>query len=1487
MCPVETEQTLADKSKLSQLLDYIAFQEADGVKTPYQVPENSYMVHKFQDLDGLSILSDGQDWFRIKRLDAPEDGPELPEFLKYYLQKNDDGEYEYITTGLQQLINFKQIRSNKVYGNSDVRPLLKACEILKHCRDFLSSWQQWFKNSSKSLKSVKLYDQLFYWYNTVNSGLSADNTEVVAGFGFVQCMLPSGKLYRYPLVTIPVEFRIDAHGVITVGPKDVLARLELDAFLQEEGIAATGKIKGFLKDVLHDERFLDIFDGEVISDVIKQFVAKIDSRAAFSNDLELTNKSDQILVNNAAILFARPHISSVIRDDVEALKINLNKPETIIPEQPLSLVTPLSESRKKNINIAFRGRGGVEGRGDEVRELYFPLPYNTEQVTVVRNLEQNSGVVVQGPPGTGKTHTIANIVCHYLAMGKRVLVTAQQAHVLNTVHEKIPEKLRPLVISRIGDSQQSKRQLETNIDYILQNLSQINEGDLREEVADTLKSIDEKHKQMNSLDLHLAKISSKHAMEISIGERKWTALELTVFALKNKSRFAWFDLEKNPMNENFGLDIPDDQTYKQVKKKRRELGATLRDHGVYNFFDLDSLPSPSDVTKITAKMLEKTKLDSSGGEEFSAVDMTHDEVRSYVEEMTRHQQKLSTHLSENSWAAAYFDLMMNHKVDYELLADLLKEEVSELLEYRIELLKQPIEIPFEISPNSKEMEALIRAAETGVVVPWYHFNGKLSQKFSEVTISSHPVSSQSEWAVVLKFIQFKGKYNAVVSRWNAVASEFKLFELETASNNGDFISLLRNLSQKVEQIGHLSEFVKITEKKNLLVFPKLHKSHAATAQWVNVDAFEKIIVGYIKKNDDLDLKENLQALHHKINELAELQFSENLKPVYKKDAVLRCLSKIVEGEQVEKHALEYANLIRHLETYTQGKESYEYIFSFADKLEYMGASQLALDIRTIPCTDMLEDDSAPDELLDGLYWARIYSYLSKINDAENLETLYAKRTQVEQDLANLYQGLASQKTWLSLKENATDKALVCLNRYKIAVQKIGKGTGKNAPRYRKDAQEALLEASQAIPCWIMSHFQVSETMPPVLGMFDLAIVDESSQSSIEALPVLMRAKKILVVGDNKQVSPSNAGLSSEKIHLLRDKYLYGQPHKDYLTPDFSLYDMASSIYDSSVMLLEHFRCHPSIISYSNMNYYDNKIQPMRISKSSERLTPPLEPIFVPNGQRETKSNKHINREEAKAIVAEISAIIRDIRVNPESKFKNKTIGAISLLGQAQAEFIQSQALDAFGAEMLTLLKFACGEASSFQGAERDIIFLSMVADPDNTYPLSGIAYEQRLNVAASRAREKMYLVHSVKAEDLSPKDLRKNLLSHFYVDHELGSKEHIAGKFTHTDFEMEIYSTLAEMGYQVKLKQRVGSHVIDLVVESDSDNRLAIECDGDGITQNWDKDMLKQRDLERSGWVFWRCFWSTWEFNKKAMLKSLVDKLGKLNIHPKIPESVE
>src|SRR4030081_2170338 len=112
-------------------------------------------------------------------------------------------------------------------------------------------------------------------------------------------------------------------------------------------------------------------------------------------------------------------------------------------------------------------------------------------------------------------------------------------------------------------------------------------------------------------------------------------------------------------------------------------------------------------------------------------------------------------------------------------------------------------------------------------------------------------------------------------------------------------------------------------------------------------------------------------------------------------------------------------------------------------------------------------------------------------------------------------------------------------------------------------------------------------------------------------------------------------------------------------------------------------------------------------------------------------------------------------------FEGRNIGVISLIGNAQANRIYTRLITELGAEVIEKHRIMCGNASTFQGQERDIIFLSMVACPSTSRAQTARLMEQRFNVAMSRARDRMYLVRSVAASMLSAKDLKAAVIEHF------------------------------------------------------------------------------------------------------------------------------
>jgi superfamily I DNA and/or RNA helicase len=336
----------------------------------------------------------------------------------------------------------------------------------------------------------------------------------------------------------------------------------------------------------------------------------------------------------------------------------------------------------------------------------------------------------------------------------------------------------------------------------------------------------------------------------------------------------------------------------------------------------------------------------------------------------------------------------------------------------------------------------------------------------------------------------------------------------------------------------------------------------------------------------------------------------------------------------------------------------------------------------------------------------------------------------------------------------TERVQGALMRFVSSIAKIGKGTGKRAPRHRRDAYRAMQDCYGGVPCWIMPTWRVSESLPSDFGAFDLVIIDEASQSDITALPAIMRAKKLLVVGDDKQVSPTAAFLAEEKILQLKHNFLREQPFSELLLPGVSVYDLANAVFPGQrILLTEHFRCVEPIIRFS-MQFYNEQLIPLRIPKASEKLTPLLIDVYVKEGLRDER--KKVNELEAKAIIDEIKELVSD------PKYIGRSIGIVSLIGAQQARHIQDQLLIELGEDVYQDFQIACGDAATFQGKERDIMFLSMVVGKGQGAALTKREYEQRTNVALSRARDRMYLYRSIEETDLSNEsDLRLKIIRHF------------------------------------------------------------------------------------------------------------------------------
>ena len=177
----------------------------------------------------------------------------------------------------------------------------------------------------------------------------------------------------------------------------------------------------------------------------------------------------------------------------------------------------------------------------------------------------------------------------------------------------------------------------------------------------------------------------------------------------------------------------------------------------------------------------------------------------------------------------------------------------------------------------------------------------------------------------------------------------------------------------------------------------------------------------------------------------------------------------------------------------------------------------------------------------------------------------------------------------------------------------------------------------------------------------------------------------------------------------------------------------------------------------------------------------------------------------------------------------------------------------------------------------------MVECPQTLTSKTALPFQQRFNVALSRARDREYLFRSVTEEMLKPDDLKAKVLRHF--KNPMEGRTAPAGdlmSLCSPPFERDVLARLLKLGYRVQPQVKIGPYSIDLVVEGRDDRRLAVELDGDQYhgPERWAEDLSRQRVMERVGWRFWRCWGSSFRLDPDGCIDDLVRALDALGIEP-------
>lgn len=1330
-------------------------------------------------------------------------------------------------------------------------------------------WMPWAEEHQKWESVHKVYSTLFAIYQ--EQLRLGEEYELVLGIGLLTWKTPSNQRVRRHLVVANALLEFEARlGKFTVRPNPDVANLrpELDMLdIEEQPARAEEAAKNGLIEVADDPWNKDCVEG-----ILKALVHSINPHGEYHDRLEAKNPeyTAKPSVEYTPALILRKRSIKGLTEILNGIKKRIEDGEPIPPE-----FKDIAELQRSDRKVSTEPGAGSDLQTDV--EIYFPKPSNAEQLRIVEKIRSASGVLVQGPPGTGKSHTIANLICHLLATGQRTLITAKTPRALKVLERLLPEEMRPLCINLLGSGLEEKRSLEASVRAVLQKNEQWKDDHAQREIQKGKDHLHRLRQERSEIEKRLRAIreSETHSQTIANGAYRGTAAEIAQAVMKDEETYGWFN-DTVPINSQFPLS---DKELSGLLKGLRALAPTKRQE-----LDLswpESLPSVEQFEGLVEREREAIAQENN-----TLINVDHDvllgisrlpeELISSIQEgLTKlRDEVVRLKLLSHTWIPnALRDISLGNDAVWQEL-----HKVSEQILHNIDKIYRAPDENTVALPDDRDPKAVLMGAGAlkehmlnGGKLGWGPFRPKVVKPLvyiiKDVKLNDCPCKGLDQVSLLVDVLRVQTELERGWDFWvdrteratGPYSLQFREFESLTKALS-ETLSIQKMINQCKELLVQLGNFV--------------------MQAWNQESRLETII----------------QTCIHLLAKIRKANIENKIKQVEVPIAaliaktnthlVVNDLLDAIRSRDVDHFALCCTNverLCKEKQTVLWIDKTFKRLSETAPRL----ADNLKKDFAN-KCWD-----ERFNKMPEAWRWAQSRYWLQDYIRKEDAPSLNKRVRQVEDKIGKTIAHIAALRAWTFCFRRMEEDHRRHMEAWQQSMRKLGKGTGKHAPKHRRDAQKHLNQCREAVPAWVMPLHRVWDTVDPSPGMFDMIVVDEASQCGFEALPLFYLGKKILIVGDDKQISPDAVGVPRDAVHRLMGEYLYDFQFKDSFDVENSLFDHGKLRYGTRrVTLREHFRCMPEIIRYSNdLCYPDTPLIPLR-QYGAERLEP-IRRVYLPNGYREGSHSRVINRPEAEAISDKIVEFCKN------EKYANKTIGVVVLQGEAQARLIEEQLLGRLGAEEMEKRRLVCGNPYSFQGDERDIILLSMVAAPNERIgSLTMSADERRFNVAASRARDQMWLFHSATRDDLSASCLRRSLLEFFeksqfkpFPNINLEDLEKSANQTNRSIvqapdpfdswFEVDVALEIAKKGYYVIPQFEVAGKFIDLVIEG-GQARLAVECDGDQFhgAEQFENDMQRQRILERCDWVFFRIRAAAFYADKDNSLHALWTILEELGIQP-------
>jgi hypothetical protein len=1157
--------------------------------------------HEVEGLPGIildSLDDDGPVWLRVERL-QPIDPPAVDPDLGVWIDVSGDPDRSPIVCDSvmvtvdgaekDRLIEAKRARAvdlepainpdRRHYNIFNVRLRLADYPGLASRLDayVAGPWARWAQTEKLRRRTMAIHARLSGVLPVGDPTNRPD--EIMWGIG-VSRWRRDGNEIVLPILERSVAIEVGESGEIKIRPRMAGAIADLRGFQIGQGTGQAAAVESSRRILEAIER-----DGEVspfvpdsFESILRTACSQLDPKGiylgsdgdGFNRVKSAPETPEHLSMSDRWVIFERPRSKSFILRDIERFRDAIDRIATVDGEIPMLarvLAFGTSDEAPAGIRQALSGVIGrpidlepvAEHANAEFVDLFFPLPSNADQIDVVRRLQTSEGLVVRAAPGPAKANAIVNVVCHHLALGQRVLVVCRGGATLQELRDRFPSAIRDLTIGLTDGDRQELTQVEAAVRRLQLIVETKTPRDHVDAINGAEREVIATRRMVSDLTDEAANIARNTPGFVEL------PLDLTWKLVVEADAHAWFKDRPRMLLTETGISLA---AVDAAQAARIRLGADLC------HID-DDLPAPAMLPEsaAVARMLQDLSHRYVSHKDLSHEDESKPSVTVPKERSLARRAVTALDLPDAARLADDLDaLAVAHlavadepwlgstsplrrhdgepRAESAALIEFARDTTS-LLSRRGVFLLRPVDVPAAALTDQAVFDVVGRLSTGAKVFTTFASREKRQRPvIAAITIAGVAPAGRDDWQHVRDYLAWRRDVHAVGTRWKSLA-----VELGAPSLTAEYPQMIHGFERIVRSINVAVVTAAVAERNvTSAAGSKLLMSRSdIDGLLANVHEIQKLSAAVRAAVTERE------ASRLELERLKELFAGEGVLPAAVRNEVLARIG----HDDADQVSESWTRLRRQIVLLHDRREEFDRVRAVCKAFADAGAPIFATRVRTEVVQLGSVDHLFAADWAGAWNWAALTRQLKEMGQEQHLLDLAGRREQFEKALRGQFEALVTARTDFAAAQSLSSTVRRALTIFMIAVRKMTSATdGLAAHHHRRMAREALDSCCEGIPCWIMPNWRVAERLPAKLGAFDLVIIDDASEADVAELATLLRGRKILVFGDDKQVEPPALRINNPHLESRCDIFLRALPRtiRPFVLPGSSLYDLAKVMF---------------------------------------------------------------------------------------------------------------------------------------------------------------------------------------------------------------------------------------------------------------------------------------------------------------------------------------